>query len=118
MMSELPVESVNGQSEWDWNEQQTAQKISDSPSGAAGYRSAGPDRDTTADRAIRTRREVERLKLELEQKDQQLRHLTDQYELLLAEKNQQLADQNKSESGEKRQPTLRSTLSRLVIGRR
>lgn len=116
MISELPVESVNGQSEWDWNERRTVREPPHSADDSPGRRSI----ETRSDHAERTgvlRREVERLEAELEQKEQQLRHVTEQYELLLAEKNRQLADRDDPGSERDQESTLRSVISRHLTGR-
>ncbi len=116
MISELPVESVSGQSEWGWNEQRTAREPSDPPDGGAGCRPTGT-RSGPSDRTGVSRREVERLEAELEQKEQQLRHVTERYELLLAEKNRQLADRDDPGSERDQESTLRSVISRYLPGR-
>ena len=116
MISELPVESVNGQSEWDWNERRTARKPSNPPDRSVNSHSART-RGGPADRTRVSRREVERLEAELEQKEQQLRHVTEQYELLLAEKNRQLTARDDSGSESDLEAALRSIISRYLVGR-
>jgi len=118
MLSELPVESVNGQSEWDWNERRAAGEASQPPDRGADRRSGRSGEDGSPGRAGPSRRDVERLEAELERKDQQLRRVTEQYERLLAEKNRQLSGRDTPNDERKRRSALRSVVSRYVVGDR
>lgn len=118
MLSELPVESVNGQSEWDWNERRAVGEASQPPGRSADRRSGGSGDGGSPDRAAPSRRDVERLEAELERKEQQLRRVTEQYERLLAEKNRRLADRDASEGERERLSALRSVIARYVAEHR
>jgi len=109
MISQLPVETMNGRSEWDWNDRQVSRGSSDP--------SDGTDKDDSSEAAVAPRHEVQQLETELERKEQQLRNVTEQYELLLEEKNRQLADRNESRSERELRSTFRSVISRYVTDR-
>jgi len=118
MISELPIESVHGRSEWNWNERRAARETSRAPDSGTDRRRKRCDKGGSSDRAAATRREIERLEAELERKEQQLRRVTERYELLLEEKNKQLAKRDGSECERKPRSTVRSVVVRYVSGRR
>lgn len=117
MISKLPLESMDGHSEWDWNEQRAYRKPLNSAGCAADHRPGGIDRNDSSEEAVTSRREVEKLEAELERKEQQLQHVTEQYELLLDEKNRQLADRSGSGAEGKLRSTFCSVISRYVTDR-
>ncbi|WP_435074677.1 hypothetical protein [Halorubrum sp. HHNYT27] len=67
-----------------------------------------------SDRSAADRREIERLNAELERKEEQLRCVTEQYELLLAEKNRKLANASDASTGPDRRTTRRSRLVQFI----
>lgn len=87
------------------------------PGDAGDRRPGGSDQGGSTDGEAATRRDIERLEAELERKERQLRRVTDRYELLLREKNRQLADRDESTPGRETEPTLRSVIAQYVRGR-
>ncbi|WP_128905765.1 hypothetical protein [Halorubrum amylolyticum] len=124
MISDLPVESVNGQEEWNWNERQADRTPPNAPGGDADRRRAdGTDRPVPPDRTVAARREVRRLEAEigaleseLEQTEQRLEHVIERYERVLAKKNQQLAEQEQSSARSPPRVAVRSVFSRWLPG--
>lgn len=118
MISDLPVESVNGQQEWEWNEQRSSRSVPADSSTASGGRphgsregrrrvQIGSAADRTTDpprRDAALEREVDRLEAELERKEDHLQHVIEQYERLLAKKNRELAQRNASSDDETHSP--------------
>ncbi|KDS90708.1 hypothetical protein FK85_11115 [Halorubrum saccharovorum] len=122
MISDLPVESVNGQEEWNWNEQQAARTAPNASISSADRRPDGTERAAPPERTVAAQREVRRLEAEvgaleseLEQTEQRLEHVIEQYERVLTRKNQQLDEQEEPASGRSSR-TVRSVLSRWIPG--
>jgi len=123
MISDLPVESVNGQDEWNWNERRADRTTPSASGGDADRRPTGTERSAHPDRTVDAHREIRRLEVEigaleaeLEQTEKRLKHVTERYERLLARKNQQLAEQTESTVQHSPRVTLRAVLSRLIPG--
>jgi len=125
MISDLPVESVNGQEDWSWNEQRAARTTPNAPGDDADREiddtehAVPPERTAAAQREVRQlEAEVGALETELEQTEKRLERIIERYERVLAKKNQQLAEQETSD--ERRSPgtAIRSVLSRWLFGGR
>ncbi|WP_418286550.1 hypothetical protein [Halorubrum sp. DTA46] len=119
MISDLPVESVNGQSEWAWNERHSTDSSprSRSTQRAPARRPGRTDSDGSLEEQTAAQQEIRRLEAELDRKEQHLQHVIEQYEQLLEEKNRRIADRERSESESARLSTFRSVLRRYVAGR-
>jgi hypothetical protein len=117
MIPDLPVERVNGQEEWNWNERQTARTTPDAPGDATNRRPGGNSRDGAREHSVTARRRIKQLESKLERKEQERQRVIEQYERLLAKKNQQLAERARSNTERERRVTVRAVLSRYVDGR-
>lgn len=114
MIPDLPVESVNGQEEWNWNERQTARTTPDTPGDGTDRRPGGDSRGDAREYPEAARRRADRLESELERKEQELQRVIERYERLLAKKNQQLSDRTRPNADRDRQSTVRDVVARYV----
>lgn len=131
MISNLPVESVNGQQEWEWNEQRSSRNApADSgdtsdgrPEGSRERRTqvrirSAPDRKTDPPRRdVALEREVDRLEAELERKEELLQDVIEQYERLLSKKDREIAERTRSASDDETGSTVRTMVERCVLDR-
>jgi len=125
MISDLPVERVNGQEDWSWNDQRAARTTPNAPGDDGDRAIDDTERTVPPGRTVAAQREVRRLEAEvgaleteLQQTEQRLERVIERYERVLAKKNQQLAEQETAD--ERRLPgtAIRSILSRWLLGSR
>ncbi len=131
MISDLPVESVNGQQEWEWNEQRSSRNApadsggtsDDRPDGSREKRTRArisPHTDRSTDqprRDVAPEREIDRLKAELERKEEHLQNVIERYERLLSEKDREIAERTRSVPDDETGSTVRTVVERCVFDR-